>query len=430
MRRQKTVSRETSFSGVGLHTGKKTTITFRPAPPDTGVVFIRTDLSEKPRIKADVDHVTDVTRGTTIGLNGVKVLTIEHVLAAFAGLGIDNVYVELDASEAPVGDGSALPFVDALANAGLTEQDPARREVVVTEPVMFEQGDIVLLGVPSERLKISYMIEYGHPALGVQFKSFVVEPEEFAREIAPSRTFCFLRDVELLKKQGLIKGGSLENAVVIGDEGILNEVLRFEDEFVRHKVLDLLGDLSLLGMPLVGHIVAMKAGHAAHVEFVKKLKARTRERLAWATPPDGQSDALDTEQICGIIPHRPPFLFLDEITKLDNRSAVGFKRLTGAEEFFKGHVPGNPIMPGVLIIEAIAQVGSVLVLTRTGGMGKLPYMVSIDKAKFRKPVYPGDQLELSATILNLHKKFGKLRGEARVGGNLAAECEISYLVPE
>lgn len=432
MRKQKTIKKEKSFSGVGLHTGKKTTITFKPAPPDTGVVFIRTDLPEQPRIKADADHVTDVARGTTIGINGVKVLTVEHILGALAGLGIDNVYAELDTSEAPVGDGSALPFVDVLADSGLLEQDAPRREAVVTEPVAFEQGGITVLAIPSDRFKISYMIEYGHPALGTQFHSFVIEPEKFTREIAPARTFCFLQDVELLKSQGLIKGGSLENAIVIGDEGILNEALRFEDEFVRHKVLDLIGDLALLGAPLVGHILAVKAGHSAHVEFVKKLKAQIWGQLARATlpSPDAGQDTLDTERICQIIPHRPPFLFLDEITRLDDKRAIGIKRLTGNEEFFKGHIPGNPIMPGVLIIEAMAQVGSVLVLSRTRGMGKLPYMVALDKTKFRKPVYPGDELELTATILNLHKKFGKLRGEARVGGNLAAECEISYLVPE
>lgn len=431
MRKQKTIKKEVSFSGVGLHTGKKTTITFKPAPADTGMVFVRVDLPERPHIKADVDHVTDVARGTTIGLDGVKVLTIEHVLGAFAGLGIDNIYAEVDASEAPVGDGSALPFIDALTEAGLVEQNAPAKEARVEKPVICEVEGVTLMAFPSEQLKVSYMIEYGHPALGVQFRSCVIDPALFTLEIAPARTYCFLHDVERLQRQGLIKGGSLENAVVIGDEGILNEALRFEDEFVRHKILDLLGDLALLGSPLVGHVVAMKAGHSSHVEFVKRLRSATGKKgtAPPEAPPPASEAILDIHQICEILPHRDPFLFVDKITRLAENSIRGIKNVSISEPHFRGHIPGSPIMPGVLILEAMAQVGAILVLKNSGNEGTLPYMLSIDKAKFRKAVYPGDQLTIDVNVVNVHKRFGKLRGEARVGENLAAEAELTFLIP-
>ncbi len=430
MAKQKTIKKPASFFGVGLHTGNETTITFKPAPTDSGVVFVRADLPGHPHIKADVAHVTDVARGTTIGLDGAKVLTVEHVLAAVAGLGIDNIFAEVDASEAPVGDGSASPFVQVLTEAGIIEQDCPKREVRITEAITYEGSGVTLMALPSDRLRLTYTIEYGHPALGTQFKSFEINPDVFVREIAPARTFCFLHDVEQLKALGLIKGGSVENAVVIGDEEILNDSLRFGDEFVRHKLLDLLGDLVLLGYPLRGHIVAVKAGHASHVEFIKRLRSEIgigeAEAPAGETESREQAVALNIDQIREIIPHRYPFLLVDRITKLTSTYACGLKNVTISEPYFEGHVPGNPIMPGVLIIEAIAQVGAVLTLTRLGKLKNLPYLMSIERAKFRKPIFPGDQMEIRVDIIHLHKKYGKLRGEARVAGNLACEVEITF----
>jgi len=434
MLKQKTIKKPASFSGIGLHTGKETTITFKPAEPDTGIVFVRVDLPDRPRIKADIAHVTDVTRGTTIGLDGVKVLTIEHVLAAFAGLGIDNIYAEVNAGEAPVRDGSASPFVDALVKAGLSEQNIPRREVRITEPLVYEDEGVTLLALPSDRLRLSYTIEYGHQSLGSQFGSFVVEPEGFSRDIAPARTFCFLHDVEQLKALGLIKGGSLENAIVIGDDEILNEELRFQDEFVRHKVLDLLGDLVLLGSPLVAHVLAVKAGHASHIEFVKKLRSKTEPRQKRQSRKvvheSGDRDgALDINQIREILPHRYPFLLVDRITKMDDKRACGVKNVTISEPYFQGHMPGHPIMPGVLIIEAVAQVGAVLLLSKAGLEVKRPYLLGIEKAKFRKPIYPGDRMEIAVEIINLHKRYGKLRGEVWVDGSLATTAEIIFGTP-
>ena len=431
---QKTIKKAVSFSGVGLHTGNKTTITFKPAPPDTGVIFIRTDLPERPRIQADVAHVIDVSRGTTIGLDGAKVLTIEHVLAAIAGLGIDNVYAEVDADEAPVGDGSAAPFVEVLSDADVEEQNHPKKEIRISSPVAYDRDGISLLALPSDNLKLSYTIDYNHPALDSQFCSFTIDPAVFAREIAPARTYCFLHDVEQLKAAGLIKGGSIENAIIIGDDDVLNEKLRFSDEFARHKVLDLLGDLVLLGGNLVAHVVAIKAGHASHVEFIKQIRSEISPqagRTAHAADPEPADEPIvyDAARIMEILPHRYPFLFVDKITKLDGKHAEGIKNVTISEPYFQGHLPGRPLMPGVLIIEAIAQVGAVLFLTDEAHKGQFPYIFSIEKAKFRKPVYPGDRMDIVVDIVKQHKRYGKLRGKVLVDGKLAAEAEIVFGTP-
>ena len=435
MQKQKTINKTVSYSSIGLHTGNETTITFKPAPPDTGVVFIRVDLPERPHIKADVAHVVDVSRGTTIGQDDTKILTVEHVLAAFAGLEIDNIFAEVDASEAPVGDGSASPFVEVLSEAGIVEQDYPRREVRITEPIAYEHDGVTIMALPSDHLRLSYTIEYGHPALDSQFRSFVIEPSVFTTEIAPARTYCFLHDVEQLQKQGLIKGGSIENAIVIGDEGILNDSLRFDDEFARHKVLDLLGDLVLFGNSLIAHIIAIRAGHASHVEFIRQLRSElgiediARSDAAEETAEE-QSTVLNVNQIYEILPHRFPFLLVDKIARLDSRHAHGIKNVTISEPYFQGHLPGHPIMPGVLIIEAIAQVGAVLILSKRESKVMLPYILGIEKAKFRKPIYPGDQMDIKVNIIHLHRRYGKLRGEVAVDGKLVAEAEIIFGTPE
>jgi UDP-3-O-[3-hydroxymyristoyl] N-acetylglucosamine deacetylase/3-hydroxyacyl-[acyl-carrier-protein] dehydratase len=362
------------------------------------------------------------------------VLTIEHVLAAIAGLEIDNVYAEVDAGEAPVGDGSSLPFVEALSEAGIEEQDQARKGIKITHPITYEHDGISLLALPSNSLKLSYTIEYGHLALDTQYRSFTIDPKTFVSEIAPARTYCFLEDVEQLKAAGLIKGGSLENAIVIGDEGVLNEDLRFSDEFARHKVLDLLGDLVLLGAHLEAHIVAIKGGHASHIEFIKQLRAEIavderREREAADMDLEEDGEVLNAAQISEILPHRHPFLFVDRVTKIDDRHARGIKNVTISEPYFQGHVPGHPIMPGVLTIETIAQVGAILILSDEEHKGKLPYIFGIEKAKFRRPIYPGDRMDISVEIVNLHKRYGKLRGEVSVNGKLATQADIIFGTP-
>ena len=434
MEKQKTIAKEASFSGIGLHTGNLTTLTFKPAPPNQGITFYRVDLPNKPAIKADIDHVVDVSRGTTIGLNGVKVLTVEHVLAAAAGIGIDNLDVEVDANEIPVGDGSALPFMQTLKRAGIVEQDAKREFIKIEEPVYYKQDDVALSVLPSEDLRMTMTISYDHEAVGTQYASFTITPEVFEKEIASARTFCFLRDVKMLQEQGLIRGGSLENAVVIGDDNILNEDLRYPDEFVRHKIVDLLGDLYLLGRPVKGHVIGVKSGHAMHVNFSKQIKHKMlngRGKKGKKEPVDTvRPTALDVNMIMKVLPHRFPFLLVDRISSfVPEKHVVGIKNVTVNEPFFQGHWPALPVMPGVLIIEVMAQVSSVLIFgdnPSASGPRRLAFFLGIDRAKFRRTVVPGDQLIVEAEMLKLRRNACRVHAIAKVDGAVAAEAEMLF----
>jgi len=431
MSKQKTIAEEISFSGVGLHTGSLTTITFKPAPPNTGIVFVRVDLPDAPAIPANIDHVVDVSRGTTIGIGDAKVHTVEHALAAMVGLGIDNLRVEMDAEEIPNGDGSSLPVMNTLLKAGMVEQDANREYITVDRPVYYRQGDVTLSVLPSDELRVSMTIAFDHVAIGTQYASFNVTEEVFREEIAPARTFCFLRDVKMLQEKGLIRGGSLESAVVIGDEGILNDDLRFPDEFVRHKILDLLGDMYLLGKPVRGHIVGVKGGHEKNVMFsrqIKKMYVNGRPGRRTKVNPPIQPPALDVNKIMKVIPHRYPFLLVDRILSfVPEERVTGVKNVTVNEPFFQGHWPGIPVMPGVLIVEAMAQTSSVLIFGESGEpTGKLAFFMGVDKAKFRRTVVPGDQLIMECEMLRLRRNACKVKGIARVDGEIAAEAEMTF----
>ncbi|MBN2307895.1 MAG: UDP-3-O-[3-hydroxymyristoyl] N-acetylglucosamine deacetylase [Candidatus Hydrogenedentes bacterium] len=434
MQKQKTIAREASFSGIGLHTGNLTTITFKAAPPNSGVTFCRVDLPNRPRVKADIDHVVDVSRGTTIGLNGVKVHTVEHVLAAIAGMGIDNLDIEVDANETPVGDGSALPFMQTLRRAGVVEQEAERRFIKIEEPVYYKNDDVTLSVLPSDDLRMTMTIAYAHKAVGTQYASYTITPEVFEKEIAPARTFCFLREVKMLQEQGLIQGGSLENAIVIGDESILNDELRYPDEPVRHKILDLLGDMYLLGRPVTGHVIGVKSGHAMHVNFSKQIKRRLLNGNGHARVKRGRenevvrSAALDVNAIMKVLPHRFPFLLVDRILSFEPfKHVVGIKNVTVNEPFFQGHWPNLPVMPGVLIIEVMAQVSSVLIF---GGNGshpkKLAFFLGIDRAKFRRTVVPGDQLVVESEMRQVRRNACRVRAVAKIGGAVAAEADMMF----
>jgi len=431
MSKQKTIAEEISFSGVGLHTGSLTTITFKPAPPNTGIVFVRVDLPDQPEIPANIDHVIDVSRGTTIGIGDAKVHTVEHALAAMVGLGIDNLRVEMDAEEIPNGDGSSLPVMNTLLKAGTVEQEVDREYITVDRPVYYRQGDVTLSVLPADELRVSMTIAFDHVAIGTQYASFNVNEEVFREEIAPARTFCFLRDVRMLQEQGHIRGGSLESAVVIGDEGILNDDLRFTDEFVRHKILDLLGDMYLLGKPVKGHIVGVKGGHEKNVMFsrqIKKMYVNGRPGRRSKINPPVQPPALDVNKIMKVIPHRYPFLLVDRILSFVPEECVtGVKNVTVNEPFFQGHWPGIPVMPGVLIVEAMAQTSSVLIFGESGEpSGKLAFFMGVDKAKFRRTVVPGDQLIMECRMLRLRRNACKVKGIARVDGEVAAEAEMTF----
>lgn len=434
--KQRTIAEPISFSGVGLHTGSLTTVTFKPAPPDTGIIFYRVDLPERPAIPADIDHVVDVSRGTTIGIGDARVHTVEHAMAALVGLGIDNLCIEVDADEIPNGDGSALPIMSALLKAGIAEQKADKRYIVVDRPVYYRQDDVTLNVLPSDELRVTMTIAYDHVAIGAQYASFTINEETFREEIAPARTFCFLREVKMLQEAGLIKGGSLESAVVIGDEAILNDELRFPDEMVRHKILDLLGDMYLLGRPLKGHIIGVKCGHEKNVMFSKQIKKvycnghDLYPLRDYKISSLRQKTALDVNKIMRILPHRYPFLLVDRILSFDPwKHVVGIKNVTVNEPFFQGHWPDVPVMPGVLIIEAMAQVSSVLTFAENGEPnGQLAFFMGVDKAKFRRTVIPGDQLVIEAEMVHWRHNAYKVKAVAMVDGAVAAEAVMTFSI--
>ena len=425
---QRTIARPVTFEGVGLHTGEPGRVTFRPAPVNTGVRFVRVDLPNHPEVNVRPENALfdpKAGRRTILEQNGVQVHTMEHVLAAVSGLSIDNLVIETTSMEIPEpADGSAEPLARLLIDAGFEKQDRPRRHIKVTKPVHWQENGIELSAVPYNGLKISFTIDYDHPLVGRQSLSLDISDQTFLSEIAPARTFVLERDLESLRQAGWIKGGRLENAVVVGQNGFLNAgPLRFPDEFVRHKILDLLGDLFLLGGPLLGHVSAHKSGHQGHVAFVRHLK---HTLPLPGRRPGGPPDEWDITAIMDIIPHRYPFLLVDRITRIEEGNSIeGIKNVTINEPFFQGHFPGHPIMPAVLIIEAMAQVGGLLLLHSVEDPNdKLMYFMGIDGARFRRPVTPGDQLRFNVTLLKLKGHTSKMRGEAFVDDQLVAEAEL------
>jgi UDP-3-O-[3-hydroxymyristoyl] N-acetylglucosamine deacetylase/3-hydroxyacyl-[acyl-carrier-protein] dehydratase len=427
-RLQRTIARPVTFEGVGLHTGERGSVTFKPAEPGTGVRFVRTDLPSRPAVQVRPENAhfdPAAGRRTILQQGDVQVHTMEHILAAVAGLSLDNLEIETSTMETPEpADGSAAPIARLLSAAGLVEQDRPRRHIKVTKPVRWAENGVELSAVPYSGFRITFTIDYDHPLVGRQAISLDIDDKTFLEEIAPARTFVLQRDLEALRSAGWIKGGRIESAVVVGDDRILNEEpLRYPDEFVRHKVLDLLGDLYLLGGPLLGHVSAYRSGHQSHVAFVKTLK----ESLPLpGRRPGGPPEEWDITAIMDIMPHRYPLLLVDRITKIEEgRSIEGLKNVTINEPFFQGHFPGHPIMPAVLIIEAMAQVGGLLLLNSVDDPNdKLMYFMGIDGAKFRRPVTPGDQLRFKLTLLKLRKGTSKMRGEAYVDDQLVAEAEL------
>ena len=429
---QTTLAKPATFSGIGLHTGNMCKMTFNPAPINTGIKFVRVDLPDRPEIAANVNNVKDISRGTTLGIGDVRIHTVEHILAAITGMGLDNVIIEIDSNEPPVGDGSSMPFLKVLKEAGTNIQGEPREYFELTEAVSIYHNDMYVVVVPDKEFRVSFTVSYNHPLLGCQYESFVIKGDVFERELASSRTFCFENEVETLRQQGLIKGGSLENAVVIGENKVLNDKLRYPDEFVRHKMLELIGDLTLLGKPLKAHVIAIKSGHALNIKVAQKLfqmqqrPKRTGMKVKRNLVIGKQ---LDINAIQEILPHRYPFLLVDRIIDLEeDKRAVGIKNVTMNEAFFQGHFPGHPIMPGVLIVEAMAQVAGVLMLGKEENMGKLAYFMSIDNVKLRKPVLPGDQLILEVEMLKIKSRTGLVAGKAYVDDQLVTEAEFKFAI--
>lgn len=460
LEKQQTIKNEVTLSGVGLHTGNKSNMTFKPAPENYGVKFIRADLKDSPEIPADIDHVVDISRGTNIAKDGVEVHTVEHVLASIMGCEIDNIIVELDSNEPPIMDGSAKDYVETLKSAGIIQQEAKRDYLVIEDTVHYqdEKNNVDIVALPlKDDFRISVMIDYNNPALGVQHTGLFSLDNEFEKEFAPSRTFCFLSEVEYLREQGLIKGGDLNNAIVIvdkdasteelenmkkklgieesiilGSNGIINnKTLRFKNEPARHKLLDLIGDLALIGAPIKGQILAARPGHKSNVEFTKMLrKLYLQKKIEKQFQVMKSKDCVfDIEAILEIMPHRYPFLLVDKIIEMEiDKRIVGIKNVTYNEPFFNGHFPNKRVMPGVLIVEAMAQCGFILLLnTLDDPQSKMAYFASIEKVKFRKPVVPGDQLVFEMYLLSYKRGICKIAGKAYknfIGGEVACEGEF------
>jgi UDP-3-O-[3-hydroxymyristoyl] N-acetylglucosamine deacetylase/3-hydroxyacyl-[acyl-carrier-protein] dehydratase len=427
---QHTLASSATLEGTSLHTGAKVTLTLKPAPADHGFKFRRTDLADQPFIDADADKVQTVERATTLSEGSVKVHTVEHIISALAGMGVDNALIEMDANEPPIGDGSSRPFVELIKKAGLAPQDAPRKIWEIREPIHQESGDGTLITiVPCKTFRVS-VTNVGPEGRFTQYFSSEVTPELYEKEISPARTFVYYEDVKPLLEKGLIKGGSLENAVVVrGNEVMSKEALRFHNEFARHKALDLIGDLILSGKRILGHVIAVKPGHGPNSKLAATLKreyARMRSLAAPFVLPHGET-VLNIHDILKILPHRYPFLLVDRIIDMvGDTKCTGIKNVTINEPFFIGHFPGHPIMPGVLQLEAMAQVSSVLMLRKPENAGKIGYFMSADSVKWRRPVLPGDTLHIEAEVIKIRGSIGQTRCRCMVGNEVASEAELKF----
>jgi UDP-3-O-[3-hydroxymyristoyl] N-acetylglucosamine deacetylase/3-hydroxyacyl-[acyl-carrier-protein] dehydratase len=422
---QRTIAKEIDVSGISLHLGLDSNLKFKPAEPNTGVVFIRIDLPDSPQIKATVNNATTgFVRQTSIGNQDANMHTIEHVMSALAGLGIDNIIIESNCQEPPAMDGSAIPFVEALQNAGIIEQDVEKKEIAIEDAISIIDKDKELVITPSDKCRITYVFKQDDPINVMQMVSFEFGEESFIKEIAPARTFCFRSEVELLKSKGLGKGGSNENVVVVNDDGKSDQPSRLDNEMARHKILDLIGDLYLLGGIPKANIVAIKSGHEINTKLVRKLIEQNQKSRRVKNTPTIQP--LDINEIKNILPHRFPFLMVDRIIELEeDKMAVGIKNVSVNEGFFQGHFPQQPIMPGVLQIEAMAQVAGILLFHSKKDNKSLGFFRAIENVKFRRTVVPGDQLRLEVQLDKKKGGIARFIGQVYVGGQLVTEAEFT-----
>lgn len=427
---QRTLAKSATLRGKSLHTGSEVTLTLHPAPVDSGIKFKRVDLPDEPTIDALVANVKTVERSTTIAEGNIKVHTVEHALSALAGMGVDNALIEMNANEPPIGDGSALAFLELIKEAGIAEQDAPKSIFTVHEPVYIEtQNGSLMTVVPDNKFRVS-CTNVGPEGRFTQYYSTEITPEIYEKEIAPARTFVYYEDVKPLMDKGLIKGGSLENAVVIRGESVMGrEPLRFDNEFVRHKILDIVGDLALLGRPIKGHVIAIKPGHGPNTELAKALTKQFAIVSAMIPPtriPKGGA-VLDVNEIMKTLPHRYPFLLVDRIVAFEGDSkCTGVKSVTINEPFFQGHFPGHPVMPGVLQLEAMAQVASVLVMRGTDSAGKVGYFMSADSVKFRKPVVPGDTIFIHVEVKRARRSASKATAYCMVNDEVVSQAEMTF----
>jgi UDP-3-O-[3-hydroxymyristoyl] N-acetylglucosamine deacetylase/3-hydroxyacyl-[acyl-carrier-protein] dehydratase len=461
---QHTLKNPVSYSGIGLHSGNKVSLTIVPAPANSGLRFRRTDLDGKPEIEARAEYVVDTQRSTTLAKGAVKIHTVEHVLASLAGVGIHNAVIELDANEPPIADGSAREFARLIRDAGMVAQTETIEPFKVTAPLELTVGETQMAVFPHNGFKIT-CTSSDRGGRFTQFFSVEITPETWDKEISHARTFCFYEEIEFLIRNGLIKGGSLENAIVIRDDAILTtEPLRYREEFVRHKILDIIGDLALVGRPIHAHVIAVRPSHHANTELARALIAQMRKPLeaaqTFAPPPSPAPErspekpaerrtqaantvshskdstealirdgaTLDIMQVMQVLPHRPPFLMVDRVTRIEGNKITALKQVTIGEPYFEGHFPGHPIMPGVLQLEAIAQVAGILMMRQAENAGKLAYFMSAEDVKWRKPVRPGDTLVIEVEMTKSRGKIGKARGVCSVNGEAVSEADVTFML--
>ncbi len=432
MDKQRTINKRIVFQGAGLHSGEKARVELVPVSANTGIIFVRKDIDSPTLVKANLYSVADpdkFPRRTSIGVNGVYVHTVEHLMAALHVLGIDNVQINIWGEEVPGLDGSAKDFVDKINQVGVTEQEPLRNRLIIKEPMWVEEDSTSIMILPYKELRISYVLNYDTPLVPPGFVDITLNGN-IKDNFYEARTFCLEEEVKHLLELGLGKGANYKNTLVVSEKGLIDNKLRFSDEFVKHKILDLIGDLYLAG-PIRGHIVAIRGGHSLNIKLLDKLR-KYKEKVSKAgigseTPYLPETTELSSEEIMKILPHRYPFLLVDKIIDFEKgKRCVGVKSVTINEYFFQGHFPGKPVMPGVLIVEAMAQVGGVLMLASEEHKGKLAYFMAANRIKFRKTVVPGDQLVIEVTSGKIRSKTGTVLTKAFVNGQIVAQAELMF----
>ncbi|MBI3252550.1 MAG: UDP-3-O-[3-hydroxymyristoyl] N-acetylglucosamine deacetylase [Candidatus Omnitrophica bacterium] len=422
--RQKTIIRQGSLEGVGLHTGARVKVTLRPAPAGHGIRFSQVPGSSETNGRAPAAPAEESLRCTSIVSEELNIKTVEHLLAALFGLGISNLRIEVDGPEIPGMDGSALPFVKWIKNLGIVEQAETRETFQIQSPIFCHEPGKALAIYPAGEFSVAYTLDYPMASLRDQKVDFTLTPETFESQIAPARTFCTDEEARVLQKQGFGLGATHENTLVISEKGVVQNTLRFPDECARHKVLDILGDMNLLEFSVAGRVVGLRSGHSLNRALIEAIQKQRKElQMAHSRP---KSALMDSEAIMKILPHRHPFLMVDRILEMNDHFIVGVKDVRADEPHFKGHFPGKPIMPGVLMIEALAQTGGVLILSKPENRGKMAYLVSVNSARFRKMVRPGDALRLEVEILKVKSRVGLIKGVAKVNGEEVCDAEIMF----
>ena len=435
---QRTIRQERAIRGKSLHTGEEVSLTLKPALPDSGFLFRRTDLYGKPEIRPTCENISDLVRSTTITNGNAKVHTIEHVLSALVGCGIDNAEIELDASEPPIMDGSSRPFVNLIMEAEPVEQEAESKFIEITEPVSVTSGNRSIIALPYDGFRVT-CTSADDRGIHVQHLSIDLDAESYVAQIAPARTFTIYEEIEELLKMGKIQGGSLDSAIVIkGDKVLSKEPLRFDDEFVRHKILDIVGDFSLLGKRLKAHIIAVRPGHSLNSELVAKIietSAGKKGKTSVGSAPRKsivlpEETELDVRRVLDVLPHRFPFVLIDRVVAIDgDKSLTALKNVSVNEPFFPGHFPGHPVMPGVLQLEAMAQAAGILLLRKSSSEGKVAFFMSADKVKFRKPVVPGDQLIIVANLDKIRgNKIATAKVECKVGDQVVSSASLMFSI--